>query len=84
MPRREVLAEPKLYPRFELELELLLMTVPRLVRTPFTELLPFDDEETLVVARRLVVVDAEVEAVPTVARRPVVVTPLPDDTILPP
>ena len=86
VPRREVVAEPKLYPRFELEpeLELLLITVPRLVRTPFTELLPLDEEDTLVVARRPTVLEAEVEAVPTVARRPVVFTPLPDDTTLPP
>ena len=61
---------------------LLLITVPRLVRTPLIELVPLEVEVTLVAARRPGVLDAD--AVPTVARRTLVDTELPDETALPP
>lgn len=84
VPRREVPALPILYPRllFEVELTLLPITVPRLVRTPFIVLLPLDEEVTLLAARRPLTL--EVEAVPTVARRPLTDDELPDETTLPP
>ena len=82
VPLREVLALPKLYPRLLFELVLLLITVPRLVRTPLTVLLPFKDETALLPTRRPLTFEAE--AVPTVARRPLTDEEEPDETTLPP
>lgn len=82
VPRREVPALPMLYPRLLFELVLLPITVPRLVRTPFIALLPFEEEVTLLTPRRPLTLDAE--AVPTVARRPLTDDELPDETTLPP
>ena len=83
-PLLEEFASPKLYPRLPFELELLLITVPRFVRTPFTdcEPRPPDVEVTFPTVRRPVVFP-EVP-VPTVARRLLDAAEFPEDIALPP
>ena len=77
-PLLEEFASPKLYPRLPFELELLFITVPRFVRTPF----PPDVEVTFPTVRRPVVFP-EVP-VPTVARRLLDAAEFPEDIALPP
>lgn len=78
LPRREELAPSNLYPRLVLVV-LLLMMVPRLVRTPVTE--PFEEEVAVPTVRRPAVeFDDEV---PTVALRPLEEEAL-DEMKLPP
>ena len=82
VPLREVLALPNLYPRLLFDLVLLLITVPRLVLTPFTVILPFDHETALLPTRPPLHFDAHL--LPIVARVPSTDEPEPDETTLPP